>query len=201
MSNLESKPSDEDKHKMRNDALWLILSCIFVVTLLLASCVPIAEENGEGEINQNTDIVSGLTVQDEAAIYARVITQLANVDNKLRGDHNLEILYVVNKKINFNSESPTWRIISEILQRDISSILSDLSIEHVWIDYEDWSNYSQKSSSAIITLCEISPQADESFKVWGGVFPENGGGGYILYVLVKVDGDWDIISTAGAGSG
>ena len=183
---------------MKQEALWLLLSCIFIVTLLLASCEPIAEK-GEWAI-QSTDIVSGLTVQDEAAIYARVIMQLATVDNKLGEDLKPETIYIVSKKINLDPES-TWGNISEILQRDISNKLSDLSIEHVWIDFEDWLNYSKKSGGAVITLGDVSPQAGESVQVWGSIYPANRAGGSVLYILGKVGVDyWDIIRTAGAGS-
>ena len=191
---------DEDKRKMKRYAHWLILSCILVATLIHLSYISTVKEEEEVVFPQSADEVSGLTVQDEAAIYARVIMRLATVDNKLGEDHNPEILYIVNKKININSKSANWPVISEILQKEISSKISDLSKERVWIDFEDWPNYSKKTDGAIITLGDVSPQAGESVQVWGSIYPANRAGGSILYVLGKVGVDWDIIRTAGAGS-
>jgi hypothetical protein len=150
---------------------------------------------------------SSLTIQDETAIYSSVIGQLATVDDTFGGNLNPETLYVI-KNTDDSAGNPVegqqsdTRLITEIMQIEISSMLNDLPMEIVWIDrfedaeFED--NGSEvKRGGAIITLGNIYPKEDGSVQVSGSIYIANLAAGGATYILEKSGSSWEITGHAG----
>lgn len=148
-----------------------------------------------------------LTIQDEAAIYAVVTRQLATVDDTFGGNLNPKTLYVI-KNTDDSAGNPVGdqqsdkRVIADTMQSEITRMLSDLSIEIVWIDkFEDAefeeSGFEVKRGGVIITLGNIYLQADGSVQVVGSIYIANLAAGGTTYIFGRVDGVWEITGRAG----
>ena len=166
-----------------------------------------ALETALGKQFAGKQIVSNLPIQDETAIYAVVIRQLATVDDTFGGNLNPETLYVI-KNTDDSAGNPVEgqqsaaRMITETMQSDISSMLNDLSVEIMWIDrFEDAefeeSGSEVKRGGAIITLGNIYLKEDGSVQVTGSIYIANLAAGGTTYILGKVDGSWEITGRAG----
>jgi len=152
-------------------------------------------------------IVNNLPIQDETAIYAVVIQQLATVDDTFGGNLNPETLYVI-KNTDDSAGNPVegqqsnTRMITETVQSEISSMLNDLPIEIVWVDrfehaeFEE-SGFEVKRGGAIITLGNIYLKEGGSVQVAGSIYIANLAAGGTTYILEKVDGAWEITGRAG----
>jgi hypothetical protein len=93
-------------------------------------------------------------------------------------------------------------MISETLQIEISTMLTDLSAEIIWIDtFEDAefeeSGFEVKRGGAIITLGNIYAQEDGSVQVAGSIYIANLAAGGSTYILEQVDGSWKITGLVG----
>ena len=152
-------------------------------------------------------IQTSLPIQDETAIYAVVIRQLATVDDTFGGNLNPDTLYVI-KNTDDRAGNPVegqqsdTHIITETMQGEISSMLTDLSIEIIWIDrFEDAvfeeSGFEVKRGGAIIRLGNIYLKEGSSVQVAGSIYIANLAAGGTTYILEKVDGFWEITGRAG----
>ena len=152
-------------------------------------------------------IQSSLPIQDETAIYAVVIRQLATVDDTFGGNLNPDTLYVIKNtddragNLSEGQQSDT-RMIAENMQSEISSMLNDLPIEIVWVDrFEDAefeeTGFEVKRGGAIITLGNIYLKEGGSTQVAGSIYIANLAAGGTTYILEKVDGVWEITGRAG----
>jgi len=152
-------------------------------------------------------IQTGLPIEDETAIYASVIRQLATVDDTFGGNLNPGTLYVI-KNTDDSAGNPVegqqseTRIITETMQSDISSILNDLNVRFVWIDRFEDAEFEEtgsevKRGGAIITLGNIYPKEDDSVQVAGSIYIANLAAGGTTYILEKGSGSWEITGHAG----
>jgi hypothetical protein len=152
-------------------------------------------------------VSSSLTIQDETAIYSRVIRHLVTVDDTFGGNLNPETVYVI-KNTDDSAGNPVegqqsdTRMITEIMQIEISSMLNDLPVEIVWIDrFEDAefeeTGFEVKRGGAIITLGNIHPKEDGSVNVAGSIYIANLAAGGTTYILEKTSGSWEITGHAG----
>jgi hypothetical protein len=152
-------------------------------------------------------VSSSLTIQDETAIYAVIIRQLATVDDTFGGNLNPETLYVI-KNTDDSAGNPVEgqqsdaQKITETMQSEISNILNDLSAEIIWIDrFEDAefeeTEFEVKRGGAIITLGNIYPKEDGSVQVAGSIYIANLAAGGTTYILEKSSGSWEIAGHAG----
>ena len=147
-----------------------------------------------------------LTIQDEAAIYAVVIRQLATIDDTFGGNLNPKTLYVIKNTDDsagypFGDQQPDKRVITDTMQSEITRMINDLSIESVWIDkFEDAkfeeSGFEVKRDGAIIKLGNIHLQADGSVQVAGSIYIANLAAGGTTYILVRIDEAWAITGQA-----
>jgi len=148
-----------------------------------------------------------LPVHDEATIYSAVIRQLATVDDTFGGNLKPKTLYMI-EKTDDSAGNPIGdpqsdkRVIAETMQSELTSLLSNLAIETIWIDkFEDAefeeSGFEVKRGGAIITLGNIYLQADGSVQIAGSIYIANLAAGGTTYILDKVDGAWEITGRAG----
>jgi len=153
----------------------------------------------QGETNQ--------AQSDEAAIYAAIIRQLATEDDTFGGNLNPSTLYII-RNTDDSAGNPVeghksdTSMIPETLQSEISTMLTDLSAEIIWIDtFEDAefeeSGFEVKRGGAIITLGNIYAQEDGSVQVAGSIYIANLAAGGSTYILEKVDGAWKIAGRVG----
>ena len=165
-----------------------------ILVLPLASC-------------RSDDISQGLAVHDKATIYSAIIMQLATIDDTFGGNLNPNTLYVI-EKTDDSAGDPAGdpqsdkRVIAETMQSEITSLLSNLSIEIIWIDkFEDAefeeSGSEVKRGGAIITLGNIYLQGDGSVQIAGSIYIANLAAGGTTYILDRVDGAWEITGRVG----
>ncbi len=153
----------------------------------------------QGEMNQ--------AQSDEAAIYAAVIRQLATEDDTFGGNLNPSTLYIIRNTDDsagnpVEGQKSDTSMITDTLQSEISTMLTDLSAEIIWIDtFEDAefeeSGFEVKRGGAIITLGNIYAQEDGSVQVAGSIYIANLAAGGSTYILEKVDGAWKIAGRVG----
>ncbi|MFC1955890.1 hypothetical protein ACFLWZ_05120 [Chloroflexota bacterium] len=143
-------------------------------------------------------IQTSLPIQDETAIYAVVIRQLATRDDTFGGNLKPDTLYVI-KNTDDSAGNPVegqqsdTTIIAENMQSDISSILKDLNVEIVWVErFEDAefeeTGFEVKPGGAIITLGNIYPKEGGSVQVAGSICIANLAAGGTTYILEKDGG-------------
>jgi hypothetical protein len=146
--------------------------------------------------------------QEEAGIYSTVIRQLATVDDTFGGNLNPQTIYVITNTDdsagNPVGDQPLGeQVISEILQSEITGLLSDLSAEIRWIDkfedadFEEGFGKQVKGGGAIITLGNIYPKEDGSVQAAGSIYIANLAAGGTTYVLEKNGDFWEVIGHAG----
>ncbi|MFC1958794.1 DUF3221 domain-containing protein [Chloroflexota bacterium] len=152
-------------------------------------------------------IQTNLPIQDETAIYAVVIRQLATVDDTFGGNLNPDTLYVI-KNTDDSAGNPVegqqsdTRMIAENMQSEISSMLKNLPMEIVWVDrFEDAefeeTGFEVRRGGAIITLGNIYLKEGSSVQVAGSIYIANLAAGGTTYILEKVAGVWEITGRAG----
>jgi len=144
---------------------------------------------------------------DEAAIYVAIIRQLATEDDTFGGNLNPSTLYIIRNTDDsagnpVEGQKSDTSMIPEALQSEISTMLTDLSAEIIWIDtFEDAefeeSSFEVKRGGAIITLGNIYAQEDGSVQVVGSIYIANLAAGGSTYILEKVDGAWKIAGRVG----
>jgi len=157
----------------------------------------------------------GLSLEDEASIYAAVIRQLATVDDTFGGNLEPTKLFII-KNTDDKAGDPTGpssfsTAISQTAQDKITDMLHDLSSIIVWIDkFEDAEFEEGKSpgleklpiqsvidGGAIITLGNIHLQNDGSAQVAGSIYVASLAAGGATYILEKKEGPWEITGTTG----
>ena len=157
----------------------------------------------------------GLSLEDEASIYAAVIRQLATVDDTFGGNLEPTKLFII-KNTDDKAGDPTGpssfsTAISQTAQDKITDMLHDLSSIIVWIDkFEDAEFEEGKSpgleklpiqsvidGGAIITLGNIHLQNDSSAQVAGSIYVASLAAGGATYILEKKEGSWEITGTTG----
>jgi len=179
---------------MRNRWMY-IWSMMVVMTLvsLLASC-------------KTDGPASALKIEDESAIYAAVIRQLAMVDDTFGGNLNPVKLYIIkytdDKAGNPSGQQSHSTLISQTIQGKITELLRDLPIEVVWIEEFENAEFESgtktvQGNGAIITLGNIYLQEDGSVKVAGSIYIANQAAGGTTYVLEKGNGVWEITGRVG----
>ncbi|UCB42023.1 MAG: DUF3221 domain-containing protein [Dehalococcoidales bacterium] len=152
-------------------------------------------------------IQTSLPIQDETAIYAAVIRQLATEDDTFGGNLNPDTLYVIKSTDDsagntVEGQPSNTHMITETMQDEISRMISDLNIDIVWVnrfgDAEfEQSNLEVKRGRAIITLGNIYLKKDGSVQVAGSIYIANLAAGGTTYVLEDVDGSWEITGRVG----
>jgi len=152
-------------------------------------------------------IQTSLPMQDETAIYAVVIRQLATEDDTFGGNLNPDTLYVIKNTDDsagntVEGQQSNTHMITETMQDEISRMISDLNIEIVWVNrFEDAefeeSNLEVKRAGAIITLGNIYLGEGDSVQVAGSIYIANLAAGGTIYVLEDVDGSWEITGRVG----
>lgn len=171
-----------------------ILVAVAVSVLGLASC---------GGSNKD----SGLAVQDEVSVYAKVIRQLATIDDTFGGNLNPATIYVIkntdDKVGNPGEQEARSKVIPDTSQSTITDLLSDLPAEIIWVDkfedaeFEQTPYFEVKDGGAIITLGNIYLQGNGSVQVAGSIYIANMAAGGTTYVLEKIDGAWRITGWVG----
>ena len=156
---------------------------------------------------RGSDKESGLTVQDEAAVYAVVIRQLATIDDTFGGNLNPATIYVIKNTDdtvgNPGDQEARSKTIPDTSHSNITGMLSDISAKIIWVDkFEDaefeQTQYSEvKDGGAIITLGNIYVKANGSVQVAGSIYTANMAAGGTTYVLEKVEGSWEITGRVG----
>jgi hypothetical protein len=152
-------------------------------------------------------IQTSLPIQDETAVYAAVVRQLATVDDTFGGNLNPDTLYII-KNTDDSAGNPVegqqsdTHMIPETMHGEISSMLNDLNIEIVWVDRFEDAEFEEsclevKHGGAIITLGNIYPKAGGSVQVAGSIYIANLAAGGTTYILEKVDGSWEITGRTG----
>ena len=175
----------------------MVLSIVtLVMTALLA--------NGCGS-NSPTS-TSGPGSEDEAAIYAAVVRQLATVDDTFGGELKPARLFVIRHTDDragnpLGTAAPSTPI-PEDIQKEIIEILQDLPSTLIWIDKFEDAEFDEKEPSlvkdgAIITLGNIHVQDDGSAHLAGSIYIANLGAGGATYVLKEKGESWEITGTTG----
>jgi len=202
---------------IQRPVVYIFLFCSVLGIIPVISCSSPTSEDLKAEEPEEETVVEeivpeprpytpapGLEQQDEIAIYAAVIRQNATWYEQNRTLP--ETLYVLNK----THEELGWkpglntRMLTDNVQREIASLLNDLSVEIVWFDewkYADmrlrWRVLDEADEidrRLCIRLSDISIQEDGSAKVIDEVYfyPSFSGTGGRRYILDKVNGTWDI---------
>ena len=182
-------------NNMQNRLLFFLSLAVFVALIAIpAAC--------------KTDRpASSLTTEDEAAIYAVVVRQLATVDDTYGGHLNPPTLYIIrstdDKAGNPIGKQSQPALILQTVQNRITDALNTLSAEIIWIDefknaeFEEGTGGSVKGGGAIITLGNIYLQEDGSVQAAGSIYIANLGAGGTTYILEKIDGVWEITGRTG----
>ncbi len=148
-----------------------------------------------------------LTTQEEEAVYAEVIRQLATVDDTYGGNLNPLTIYVISNTGDGtgrpeDEENPS-RAIPESVQSEITGLLDDLPGDIIWIEkrqdaeFEDNEGAEVKNRGAIISIGNIQVQADGSVQVAGSIYTASMAAGGTTYILKKIDGAWRITGRVG----
>ena len=178
----------------KKSRILLVMAVVAIPILTLASC-------------QSNVMSQDLPVDDEAAIYSAVIRQLATVDDTFGGNLDPKTVYVI-EKTDDSAGNPIGdpqsdnHVIAETMQSEITSLLSNLAIEIVWIDkFEDAefeeSGFEVKRRGAIITLGKVYLQANGSVQIAGSIYIADLAAGGTTYILDRVDDAWEITGRAG----
>ncbi len=176
------------------------LKHMFILVAATVSVLGLASCQGSGN---NAD----LPAQDDAAIHAEVIRQLATDDDTFGGNLNPPTLFVIrntNDTVgNPGDQEARSKVIPAASQSTITDLLGDLPAKIVWVDTFDDAEFEQtehsevKDGGAIITLGNIYPQADGSVQVSASIYIANMAAGGTTYVLKKIDGTWGITGRVG----
>jgi len=166
-----------------------------------------ALESVLGEQFAGQQIENNQTQSEKAAIYATVVRQLATEDDTFGGNLNPTTLYIIRNTDDsagnpVSGEKSDSKMIADSVISKISSLLTDLSVEIIWIDkFEDAkfeeSGSAVKQGGVIITLGNIYPQEDSSVHVAGSIYIANLAAGGSTYILEQVDGSWKITGRVG----
>lgn len=179
---------------MRNR--WMYV-CLLAVAMTLVAVLASCKTDGPTSV---------LKTEDESAIYAAVIRQLATVDDTFGGNLNPTKLYIIrntdDKAGNPSGQQSDSTLISQTIQGKITGLLRDLPTEIVWIDEFQNAEFEKgtgtvKGNGAIITLGNIYPQEDGSVQVAGSIYVANLAAGGTTYVLEKRNGVWGITGRTG----
>ncbi len=157
-----------------------------------------------------------LSLDDETAIYATVIRQLATVDDTFGGNLKPPTLYIIretdDKAGNPNGPGTFSTTIPQSVQDKIIDMLQDLSADIIWIDKFEDAEFEKskvagsehlpaqmvKGGGAIITLGNARLQKDGTAQVAGSIYVGNLAAGGSTYVLENKDGVWKITGTTGS---
>lgn len=171
-----------------------------ILILIVASSFILGSASCAGSSNE-------LTAHEEETIYAAVIRQVATIDDTFGGNLNPSTVYLIRRTddgadVSQGQETPPM-IISESSQLEITSLLSDLSADIIWIDkrqdaeFEDTASSEVKDHGVIITIGNISQQKDGTVQVVGSIYIANLAAGGTTYILEKIAGVWEITGTTG----
>jgi hypothetical protein len=176
--------------------------------LLAVGCGSNSTPPGVSVTTPNSAI--GPTIQDESAIYAAVVRQLATIDDTFGGQLKPPKLFIIRNTDDrvgnptAQSEQSPSKLISPTTQNDITRILPDLPSTIIWVDkladaeFEGQGISSVKDGGAVITLGNIDLQDDGSVQLAGSIYVGKLAAGGTTYILQKKDGVWEITSTSGA---
>jgi hypothetical protein len=180
----------------------IIISVMAAILAIGCGSNAASPASSEGNISGKPTIpTSNLTIDDEAAIYAAVIRQLATVDDTFGGNLKPPKLFIVNNTDN-RAGNPE-ALIPQTTQNEITQTLRDLPSIIIWIDkledaeFEGGWGTGEVKDGAIIALGVIYLQNDGSTRLAGSIYMSGTAAGGATYVLGKKDGVWEIKGTTG----
>ncbi|MEZ4767000.1 MAG: hypothetical protein R2844_01045 [Caldilineales bacterium] len=181
----------------------------------------IADINGQQvELHSNEDLSVVLPVElftpeppsgaaapasyDPADIYAAVIRQVYTVDHTFGQPPNFPIIYLVrttDDSVGASGAPANGQTIAPADQERISAALTDLPAEFVWVDSADDVPRDAQGAvadrGAIITVGNITPQADGALHVPASIYIAMLAAGGQTYVLENAGNGWEITGTTG----
>ena len=177
-----------------------------LIALLLALCCQACqpEQIGSGVKSQPEQIDSG--AQDQIDIYQAVVRRLCGADDTFGGTLDKPVVYII-RATNDAAGDPFLQgsaslILSEVVQQGLSTALSDMSSEIVWVDRLDDVARNPLTREALdhgvtITLGNITYEGTRA-RVAGSIYIANMAAAGKTYVLDHSSGVWVIIGTTGS---
>ena len=163
-----------------------------LVFMLLVACTP---------------ATSPSQATDDAQIFAAATRQIYMVDDTFGGNFQAPTLYIIRTLDDTVGDPETvqmeeTRVLAEEITAVISSHLSDLPTNIIWVDsFADVPLDAQEGhvegGGAAITLGNIHLQDDGSIHIPASIYVANLGAGGQTYILEQVDGQWTITGTTG----
>ena len=135
-----------------------------------------------------------LTLEDQSAIYAAVVTRLYGVENGVMVQ-NFPVLYIA-------QQLDATTTLSEAQQQSIKTRLAGLPTQVIWVATSkdvpwDPDGWQVKGGGAGVTLSPIQPQPDGTVQVAAGITYANLGGHGGTYILARQNGVWTVTGTTG----
>jgi len=149
---------------------------------------------------------SSLELEDQADIYATVISQVYSKDHTFGSNPpdfpNLYLVYMTDDGAGGDFESPSIpHILPETLRLKIEERLSDLPTEIYWVSsFQEVpleENSGIKGGGAVIRVGNIHEAEAGAVQVTGSIYIANLAGGGRTYILEKRDGTWRITGDTG----
>lgn len=146
-----------------------------------------------------------LSEEDQVAIYAAVIRQLAGPDDTFGGTLEKPILYIM-RETNPAAGDPAQAagepaILSDNVQQGITAALADLPSELVWIDSRDELELDDGGAvvggGVIMSLGNITPQPGGEVYVPGSLYVASLAAGGQTYILEQQGNEWVVTGNTG----
>ena len=177
----------KDKHNYLTILIGIILSIGFLIYSNLISAENISKA-------------------DQVGIYTAVIRQQYTVDDTFGGTLNAPITYIINTTNDAigdpNGDKSEPAILSESIQRQITTNLSDLPTQIIWVNSSsqvaiDAQTGIVEVDGVIITLGNIHPKVDGSVHVPTSIYIASLAAGGQTYVVHTAGDGWHVKGTTG----
>lgn len=169
----------------------MLLTALILTSAVLAACSPRQTAQAQDE---------------QADIYAAVIRRIVTEDDTFGGELHPGVVYIVratdDKAGDPMGEAGASVMLSQDLVDAITTQLSDLEPEIVWVDSRDDVELEELTLAvpdhgAIVTVGNIHPQSDGTVQLAGSIYVASLAAGGQTYILEQVDGAWTITGTTG----
>ena len=159
---------------------------------------------GEASIPSGTgNSDSSLDEQTQAAIYAAAVRQLFVSDyfqNQPPAEGAIILLYWTDDRVGggFTPQGNPVEL-SDVIQREISVLLSDLTPGLTWTDSLEHIHTDTTGQAVVITLSNINTQPDRSVIVSARLVQGNLGSLEMTYTIIWQDDNWMVVRGGGGG--
>lgn len=148
-----------------------------------------------------------LTEAEEAEIYATIIRQIYTEDDTFGGTLQPGRVYVIGTTDDSagdpSMEESNSALIAESVRQEVTTRLSDLPTEIVWIESRDEvaldpDTGAVSDDGVIITLGNVDPQDETSVYVPSSIYVAGLAAGGQTYVVERMEGVWTVTGNTGA---